>query len=103
MKSEERYLITKYYRDMTCFTTLDEYIEKVRYWKEGECGMAPCYIEEKYLYGNYDETRITKEEIERYLFLTKEEAINRLKEYLIELLNEYELKINYIKKIILDI
>ena len=100
MKSEEKYLITPYYKDMTCYTTLDQYIIKIRYWKEGECGYAPCYIEEEHLYDNYPEKKITKEQIEKYLFSTKEDAINKLKEYLKELIEEYESRVENLKNMI---
>jgi hypothetical protein len=102
MKSQIKWLIPKYYKDLPTFNSnifdLKKYIEKVYYYKEGECGMAPCYLEDKHIFDeHYPEIRITKEDAELLLFDSEKEAIEKLKIMLKELIPEYGRRINNIK------
>ena len=82
MKSQIKWLIPKYY-------------------KEGECIMAPCYLEAKHIYDeHYPEIKITKENAELLLYDSEDDAVKKLKIMLEELIPEYERRINNIKKYI---
>jgi len=105
MKSQIKWLIPKYYKDLPSFDNstfdLKQYIEKVHYYKEGECCMAPCYLEAKNIYDeHYSEIEITKENAELLLCDSEDEAVAKLKIMLQELIPEYKRRINNIRKYI---
>lgn len=105
MKSEIKWLIPKYYKDLPSFNSknfdLEQYIEKVYYYKKGECGMAPCYLEDKHIYDeHYPEIRITEEDAELLLCNSKIKAIEKLKIMLKEFIPEYQRRIKNIRKYI---
>ena len=99
MKSEIKYLVNPRIKEITHIGDIKEYVKKVHFYKEGECGYGCCYIEDKYFWGkNPPIYEVNEDKIKPFLFYTEEEAIAKVKLTLEEMILEYEKIIDNFKK-----